>query len=131
MVEGEQRQSRGVVAGRDGLSHDAPGVDVGDERDIAEPRHRAHVGGVSNPELVRTFSSEAALDEVRAGIRLTCRAGRDRLAATAYAFHEGELHQPDDVVTTNHPTGPDHGLVHLPHPVDAVVLRVDSLDSLE
>ncbi len=33
VLQGEQRQSRGMKAARDRPSHDAPGVDVGDESD--------------------------------------------------------------------------------------------------
>lgn len=59
----------------------------------AEPRDRAHVGDVSDPEPVWALGSEAALDEVGTSIRLTCRPRGDRLTAAPNPFHAGELHR--------------------------------------
>ena len=72
-----------------------------------------------DPEPVRGLGSEAALDEVRTSIRLTCRAGRDRLVAAPNPFHAGELHQSGDLVPADLPPGAAHRVVHLADPVDA------------
>lgn len=131
VLESEQRQPCGAKAARDRPSHDAPGVDIGDERDVAEPGDRAHVGDVSDPQLMRTIRGEAAFHEIRPGIRHASRAGRDRLTAAPNPLQAGFPHEPGDLVTADLPAGPDHGVVHLPDAVDAVVLSVDPLDLLQ
>ena len=131
VLQGQQRQPRSVKAARDGPPDDAPGVDVGDESDVAEPAQDPHVGDVSDPELMRAIRGELPLHQVRAGIRLTSGLRGDRLAATANPFEAGGLHQPPDLVSAYFPAGPDHRVVHLPDPVDAVVLRVDPLELLD
>ena len=97
----------------------------------AEPRDRAHVGDVCDPELVRAFRGEAALDQIWAGIRLACRSRGDRLTSAPHPFHAGELHQSGDLVPADLPPGAGHRVVHLPDPVDAVVLRVDPPEFLD
>ena len=72
-----------------------------------------------DPEPVRALGSEAALDEVRTSIRLTCRPRGDRLTAAPNPFHAGELHQAGDLVTADLPPGAAHRVVHLADPVDA------------
>ena len=84
-----------------------------------------------DPEPVRALGSEATLDEVRTSIRLTCRAGRDRLTAAAHALQACGPHEAGDLVTADLPPGAAHRVVHLAHPVDAVVLGMDPLDLLQ
>ena len=83
-----------------------------------------------DPEPVRALGSEAALDEVRTSIRLTCRPRGDRLTAAPNPFHAGELHQAGDLVPADLPPGAGHRVVHLSDAVDAVVLRVDPAEFL-
>ena len=97
----------------------------------AEPAQDPDVGDVSDPQLVRPLGGEAALHEVRTSIRLACRPRDDRLAAAPNPFHAGELHQAGDLVTADLPPGAAHRMVHLPDPVDAVVLRMDPLELLD
>ena len=97
----------------------------------AEPAQDPDVGDVSDPQLVRPLGGEAALHEVRTSIRLICRPRGDRRAAAPNPFHAGELHQPGDLVTADLPPGTAHRVVHLPDPVDAVVLRMDPLELLD
>ena len=124
VLEGEQWQPRGVERGRDGPSHDAAGEDVGDERDVAEPAQDPDVGDVSDPQLVRTLSGEAAFDQVRAGIRLTCRSRGDRLAAPPHSLQTGGAHEPGDLVPAYFPAGAVHRVVHLPDPVDLSLIHI-------
>ena len=46
----------------------------------------------------------------------------------AYALEAGDPHQAGELVTTDLPAGTQHRVVHLPYPVDAVVLLVDPFD---
>ena len=131
VLESEQGQPRGVEAGRDGPPHDPAGEHVGDERDVAEPCQRAHVGDVSDPQLMWEFGLESAFHEVWAVIRLTGRTRGDRLTAASDALQASELHQAGDLVPADLPPGAVHRVVHLPHPVHGVVLRVDSRELLE
>ena len=96
----------------------------------AEPRDRAHVGDVSDPQLVRPLGGEAALDEIRTSIRLACRPRGDRRAAAPNPFHAGELHQAGDLVPADLPPGAGHRVVHLSDAVDAVVRDMDPPDLL-
>ncbi|GAA3798232.1 hypothetical protein GCM10022241_22430 [Micrococcus endophyticus] len=130
-LQGQQRQPHGVKAARDSPSHDAPGVDVGDERDVAEPAQDPDVGDVSDPQLVRPLGGEATFHEIRAGVCLSCRAGRDRLAATADSLQAGGTHETGDLVPADLPPGAGHRMVHLADAVDAVVLHVNPAEFLE
>ena len=96
----------------------------------AQPRDRAHVGDVSDPELMRAIRGELPLHQIWAGIRLTSRPRGDRRTAAPNPFHAGELHQSGDLVPADLPPGAAHRVVHLPDPVDAVVLRVDPAEFL-
>ena len=73
-----------------------------------------------DPKPVWALGSEAALDEIRTGIRLTCRPRGDRLTAAPNPFHAGELHQAGDLVPADLPPGAGHRVVHLSDAVDAV-----------
>lgn len=77
VLEGQQRQPRGVQAARDSPAHDPAGVHIGDERDLAEARQNPDIGDVSDPQLLRTSRSEIAFDEVRAVVRAACGLCRD------------------------------------------------------
>ncbi len=96
----------------------------------AEPRDRAHVGDVSDPEPVWALGSEAALDQIRMSMRHACRPCGDRLAAAAHSLQVGGTHETGDLVPADLPPGAGHRVVHLSHPVDAVVLRVDPAEFL-
>ena len=114
-----------MQACRDGPAHDAAGADVGDERDVTQSRQDTHVGDVGNPQLVRAFGGEPAFDEIEAGIGVSGRACGTWFPAAAYALETGDPHQAGELVTTDLPAGTQHRVVHLPYPVDAVVLLVD------
>ena len=124
VLESEQGQPRGVEAGRDGPPHDPAGEHVGDERDVAEPCQRAHVGDVSDPQAVRLLCSKAPLGQIREGIGHVSGVCGDRLPATPYPVKASSSHEPGDLAHI--PASAPHRMVHLPHPVDAVVLGVDA-----
>ena len=49
-IECAQREDTGLQRRRDVPAHDPFGVDVGDARDISEPRPRRNIGHVSDPQ---------------------------------------------------------------------------------
>ena len=83
-----------------------------------------------DPKPVWALGSEAALDEVRTSIRLTCRPRGDRLTAAPNPFHAGKFHQAGDLVPADLPPGAGHRVVHLSDAVDAVVRDMDPPDLL-
>ena len=120
VFQGQQRQPSGVERGRDGPAHDLPGADVGDERDVAEARQDPDVGDVSDPQLMRALSGEAAFDQIRPCIWHACRPCGDRLSATAHSLQAGSAHETGGLVTAYLPAGPGHRLAHLPDPLDVM-----------
>lgn len=102
-------------------------ADIGDERRVAELSQDAHVGDVSDPQLVGLFSSETAFDHVGTVIRCPGRTRDDQLTAASGPFWPGEFHQSGGLVPADLPADTEHRLVHLPGAVDAVVVLVDPL----
>ena len=99
-----------------------PAEGVGDERHIAEPRPRRHVGDVRQPQPVRSSRSEAPLDEIRGprpGVAISD--GGPLELAPAHATQPQVAHQPPDAV----PADVDAFTLELgPHLVDAIDIEV-------
>ena len=75
---------------------DHPRVDVGDERDVDEPRPGADVGQVGDPEPVRGAGDEAAIDEIPRPVGLIA-GDRRELRLAAHDTTQPQLaHQPGD-----------------------------------
>ncbi len=128
VLQRQQGQAVGVEGRRDGPSDDLAGAYVGDEGDVAESGEDPHVGHVSDPQAVRLLCSKAPLDQIREGIGHVSGVCGDRLPATPYPLKASSSHEPGDLVTAHVPASAPHRMVHLPHPVDAVVLGVDAPD---
>ena len=104
------------------------------EKALVAVIQEAWINGVSTrkvDQLVRALGGEVAFDQIRPCIRHTGRTRGDRLAATAHPLQAGGLHQTGDLVPAYLPAGTGHRVVHLAHPVDAVVLRMDPLELLQ
>lgn len=110
-------QPRGAQARRYSPSHDAPGADVGDEPNIAEPGQVPDIGDVSYPQLVRTLGDELTFHQALAGIRLAARLPRHRLTSAAHDVHPSEFHLSDGLTPPDIPASEEHRLVHRAHPV--------------
>jgi hypothetical protein len=103
-------------------------VDIGDERDVGEALPRADIGDVGNPQPARSDRSEPTLDQIfrldRGWIGLS---GEDSFRA----FHPTQpeaAHDSPGLIPPNDPAFTPHHRVHLPHPVNAVVLLMQAGD---
>src|SRR5699024_11471507 len=79
-------------------AHDPSRENIRDERGIAEPGRDPDVGDVSDPELIRSGSSEVSLDQIRTTVQATSGARREHLSTTAYPAQTSSFHQPRGLV---------------------------------
>src|SRR5699024_6871508 len=73
-------------------------------------------------------SSEVPLDQIRTTVQATSGARREHLSTTAYPAQTSSFHQPSGLVAADFPSGTAHRVMHLPIPVDAVVLGMNPAD---
>src|SRR3954451_9095984 len=114
---------RGLLGAHDTPAENAPGVHVGDERDVHESGQRPHVGEVRTPPHVGLGRlAPVALEQVRMAWSALSAGGGDRAAvAPAYALNTGDPHEPADLVPADPVAGAAHRMPHLPDPVQLVV----------
>lgn len=128
-VEGLHRQDlRRPQRRSDVPPHDAPRIDVSDERDVSEPGPRRHVGHVTHPEPPRCGRCEAPVHEIRRQRRGLVGARAEHPLRLLHAADPGEAHEAFGLVAADLPPLPAQECTHLPSPVDAVVLRMQPGD---
>ena len=128
LLESLQWQCLSAEAGGHCPADDPSRENVCDERGVAEPGRDPDVGDVSDPELIRSGSREVPLDQIRTTVQATSRARREHLSTTAYPAQTSSFHQPSGLVAADFPSGTAHRVMHLPIPVDAVVLGMNPTD---
>src|SRR5699024_10519401 len=125
LLESLQWQCLSAEAGGHCAADDPSRENIRDERGIAEPGRDPDVGDVSDPELMRSGSSEVPLDKIRTTGQATSVAGREPLSTTAHPSQTSSFHQPSGLVVDDFQSGTAHRVMHLPIPVDAVVLGMN------
>lgn len=120
------RQDLRSKRGRDVPADDATRVGIGDERDVSEPGPRRDIGHVADPEPARTVSGEPAIDEIRRLLQLRIRLRREYPLRLPYPTNTSNPHEALGLVASNISALPSHQRMHLPAPVDAVVLRMQA-----
>src|SRR3954471_23055148 len=110
----------------------APGVHIGDERDVHETGQRPYVGEVRYPPGVRLRRrTPATLEQVRVPESTVGATGGDgAVIAAAHALHADDTHQPAHPVAADPETGAAHRPPHLADSVQLLVLPPQSHDGI-
>src|SRR5699024_2567514 len=125
LLESLQWQCLSAEAGGHCPADDPSREHIRDERGRAEPGRDPAGGDAVEPEPLRSGSSEAPLAPIRTPVQATSGARREPLSPTAYPAQPGSFHQPRGPVAADFPSGTAPRVMHLPIPVDGLVLGMN------
>src|SRR5699024_12101800 len=102
LLESLQWQCLSAEAGGHCPADDPSRENIRDERGIAEPGRDPDVGDVSDPELIRSGSSEVPLDQIRTTVQADSGARREHLLSMVYLAQTSSLRQPRGLVVAEY-----------------------------
>jgi len=131
-VQGVQGQV-GAQRGRDLPAHDPAAEDIEDEGAVDPAGERPHIRNVGDPQPVRAVGGGGTVDQILPGVRggpgnRRTRTLRARDPAQAKVFHQSRSRAASHRLAASQDLFTLQLRMHLPDPVDAVVLLVDSRD---